>query len=166
MRRGGRGVVSGGRAQGPEGLTGPDTDRQGTDSSQNVGRSSDLRNDPGFFLLDASRKGEKPVIELQIERIIADCADQTSGRFDPLRAFFSLKRHSGRYDERATKHPEAVSQRNPGSLRDSLDLPSLSLESVPCPSVSGPVRPSRHFWFPSLFRAFRESVKHKKRRPA
>src|SRR4051812_10461903 len=40
--------------------------------------------------------------------------------------------------------PEAVSQRNPGSLRDSLDLPSLWLESVPCPLVSGLVRPSRH----------------------
>ena len=74
--------------KGLDGRTRPDTDGHGADSSQNVGRSSDLRNDPGFFLLDASRKGEKPVIELQIERIIADCADQTSGRFDPLRPFF------------------------------------------------------------------------------
>src|SRR3954467_12448222 len=36
-----------------------------------------------------------------------------------------------------SKHPEAVSQGNPGSLRDSLDLPTFSFESVPCPSVSG-----------------------------
>jgi hypothetical protein len=42
--------------------------------------------------------------------------------------------------EQPTKHPEAVSQRNPGSLRDSLDWPSLWLESAPCPLVSGRVR--------------------------
>src|SRR5207245_1159249 len=44
------------------------------------------------------------------------------------------------------KRPEAVSQGNPGSLCDSLALPSLWLESAPCPSVSGPVRPSRPLW--------------------
>src|SRR3954469_25196960 len=45
-----------------------------------------------------------------------------------------------------SKHPEAVNQGPTGSLRDSLDVPSLSLESAPCPLVSGPVRPSRHLW--------------------
>src|SRR4051812_9971796 len=48
---------------------------------------------------------------------------------------------SHRVSATEAKRPEAVSQRNPGSLRDSLDLPSLWLESAPCPLVSGPVRP-------------------------
>src|SRR3954466_3882045 len=57
-----------------------------------------------------------------------------------------------------SKHPEAVNQGITGSLRDSLDVPSLSLQSAPCPLGSGPVRrggsgalpPSRTLWFPSF----------------
>src|SRR4051812_36705347 len=39
---------------------------------------------------------------------------------------------------------------NPGALRNSLDLPTLWLESAPCPSVSGPVRPLRQLLWAAL----------------
>jgi D-3-phosphoglycerate dehydrogenase len=40
--------------------------------------------------------------------------------------------------------PEVVSQRDRGSLGYARDLPTFWLESVPCPLVSGSVRPLRH----------------------
>src|SRR3954466_2652649 len=48
----------------------------------------------------------------------------------------------------ATKRPEAVSQRSPGSLGYARDLPTFWLESAPCPFVSGLVRGGGVRWPP------------------
>src|SRR3954468_352170 len=110
--------------------------------------------------------GSRPRSRREARRLFSSClrsgsARITIERLDDPAGGVSVQQFVGRHagqcrtgdDARSTEPSRGASEsraevnasrgshsRNPGSLRDSLDLPNLWLESAPCPSVSGPVR--------------------------